>query len=125
MTGKRGPQIEKLLLEGCLPQDIDRVMEGYGMAMGPLATGDLAGLDIGAAVRKARGTVAPVADAVVAPGGFGQKTCKGYYDYDENRKRMPAPGGRGDHPRRRREDAGPPPQDRGPGDPRARCCCRW
>ncbi|MFC7474860.1 3-hydroxyacyl-CoA dehydrogenase NAD-binding domain-containing protein [Dankookia sp. GCM10030260] len=90
MTGKRGPQIEKLLLEGCLPQDIDRVMEAYGMAMGPLATGDLAGLDIGAAVRKARGTVAPVADAVVAAGRLGQKTSKGYYDYDENRKRMPS-----------------------------------
>jgi 3-hydroxyacyl-CoA dehydrogenase len=90
MTGKRGPQVEKLLLEGCLPQDIDRVMEGYGMAMGPLATGDLAGLDIGAAVRKARGTVAPIADAVVAQGRFGQKTSKGYYDYDENRKRMPS-----------------------------------
>ena len=90
MTGKRGPQIEKLLLEGCLPQDIDRVMEGYGMAMGPLATGDLAGLDIGAAVRKARGTVAPVADAVVAAGRLGQKTGKGYYDYDENRKRIPS-----------------------------------
>ncbi|HYZ32296.1 MAG TPA: 3-hydroxyacyl-CoA dehydrogenase NAD-binding domain-containing protein [Crenalkalicoccus sp.] len=90
MTGKRGPQVEKLLLEGCLPQDIDRVMEGYGMAMGPLATGDLAGLDIGAAVRKARGTVAPVADAVVAAGRLGQKTGKGYYDYDENRKRMPS-----------------------------------
>src|SRR3954469_13143785 len=90
MTGKRSPQIEKLLLEGCLPQDIDRVMEGYGMAMGPLATGDLAGLDIGAAVRKARGTVAPVADAVVAAGRLGQKTGKGYYDYDENRKRLPS-----------------------------------
>jgi 3-hydroxyacyl-CoA dehydrogenase len=90
MTGKRGPQVEKLLLEGCLPQDIDRVMEGYGMAMGPLATGDLAGLDIGAAVRKARGTVAPVADAVVAAGRLGQKTSKGYYDYDENRKRIPS-----------------------------------
>ncbi|WP_135469166.1 3-hydroxyacyl-CoA dehydrogenase NAD-binding domain-containing protein [Crenalkalicoccus roseus] len=90
MTGKRGPQVEKLLLEGCLPQDIDRVMEAYGMAMGPLATGDLAGLDIGAAVRKARGTVAPIADAVVAAGRLGQKTGKGYYDYDENRKRMPS-----------------------------------
>ncbi|SDB70696.1 3-hydroxyacyl-CoA dehydrogenase NAD-binding domain-containing protein [Belnapia rosea] len=90
MTGKRGPQVEKLLLEGCLPQDIDRVMEGYGMAMGPLATGDLAGLDIGAAVRKARGTVAPIADAVVTAGRLGQKTSKGYYDYDENRKRMPS-----------------------------------
>jgi 3-hydroxyacyl-CoA dehydrogenase len=91
MTGKRGPQIERLLLEGCLPQDIDRVMEGYGMAMGPLATGDLAGLDIGAAVRKARGTVAPVADAIVAAGRFGQKTGAGYYKYDEKRTRLPDP----------------------------------
>lgn len=91
MTGKRGPQVEKLLLEGCLPQDIDRVMEGYGMAMGPLATGDLAGLDIGAAVRKARGTVAPIADAIVAAGRFGQKTGAGYYRYDEKRNRLPDP----------------------------------
>src|SRR5215211_6924318 len=91
MTGKRGPQVEKLLLEGALPQDVDRVMEGYGMAMGPLATGDLAGLDIGAAVRKARGTVAPIADAIVAKGRFGQKTGAGYYRYDENRKRQPDP----------------------------------
>ncbi len=91
MTGKRGPQIEKLLLEGCLPADIDKVMEGYGMAMGPLATGDLAGLDIGAAVRKARGTVAPVADAIVAQGRFGQKTGAGYYKYDEKRTRLPDP----------------------------------
>ena len=91
MTGKRTPQVEKLLLEGCLPQDIDRVMETYGMAMGPLATGDLAGLDIGAAVRKARGTVAPIADAVVARGRFGQKTGKGWYMYDEKRTRLVDP----------------------------------
>jgi 3-hydroxyacyl-CoA dehydrogenase len=91
MTGKRGPQIERLLLEGCLPHDIDRVMEGYGMAMGPLATGDLAGLDIGAAVRKARGTRAVVADAIVAAGRLGQKTGKGYYLYDDKRNRLPDP----------------------------------
>ena len=91
MTGKRGPQIERLLIEGCMPQDIDRVMEAYGMAMGPLATGDLAGLDIGAAVRKARGTVAPVADAIVGAGRLGQKTSAGYYRYDENRRRLPDP----------------------------------
>ncbi|WPB85273.1 3-hydroxyacyl-CoA dehydrogenase NAD-binding domain-containing protein [Sediminicoccus rosea] len=91
MTGKRTPQVEKLLLEGCLPQDIDRVMETYGMAMGPCATGDLAGLDIGAAVRKARGTVAPIADAVVARGRFGQKTGKGWYMYDEKRNRLVDP----------------------------------
>lgn len=88
MTGKRGPQQEKLLLEGALPQDIDRVMEAYGMAMGPCATGDLAGLDIGAAVRRARGTVAPIADALVSAGRFGQKTSKGWYMYDEKRTRV-------------------------------------
>ena len=91
MTGKRTPQVEKLLLEGCLPQDIDRVMESYGMAMGPLATGDLAGLDIGAAVRKARGTVAPIADALFAAGRYGQKTSKGWYMYDEKRTRLVDP----------------------------------
>ena len=91
MTGKRGFQLERLLLEGALPQDIDRVMEAYGMAMGPCATGDLAGLDIGAAVRKARGTVAPIADAIVARGRFGQKTGKGWYLYDEKRQRQPDP----------------------------------
>ena len=61
------------------------------MAMGPCATGDLAGLDIGAAVRKARGTVAPIADAIVAQGRFGQKTGKGWYVYDEKRQRHPDP----------------------------------
>lgn len=91
MTGKRGPQLEKLLLEGALPQDVDRVMEGYGMAMGPCATGDLAGLDIGAAVRKARGTVAPIADALAAQGRYGQKTGKGWYLYDDKRARHPDP----------------------------------
>ncbi|MFN0164379.1 MAG: 3-hydroxyacyl-CoA dehydrogenase NAD-binding domain-containing protein [Burkholderiales bacterium] len=91
MTAKRSPQIERLLIEGCLPQDIDRVMEAYGMAMGPLATGDLAGLDIGAAARKRRGTIAPVADAIVAAGRFGQKTGSGYYKYDEKRRRQNDP----------------------------------
>ena len=91
ITGKRGPQMEALLMEGALPQDIDRVMEGYGMAMGPCATGDLAGLDIGAAVRRARGTVAPIADALVALGRYGQKTGKGWYMYDEKRTRLPDP----------------------------------
>ncbi len=90
MNGKRGLQIEKLLQEGCLPQDIDRVMETFGLAMGPLAIGDLAGLDIGAAVRKARGTVAPIADAVVAAGRIGQKVGRGYYDYDADRRRTPS-----------------------------------
>ena len=66
-------------------------MEAYGMAMGPCATGDLAGLDIGAAVRKARGTVAPIADALFAAGRYGQKTSKGWYMYDEKRTRIVDP----------------------------------
>ena len=91
ITGKRGSQQEKLLLEGAMPADIDRAMEAYGMAMGPCATGDLAGLDIGAAVRRARGTTAPIADALVALGRHGQKTGKGWYMYDEKRTRLPDP----------------------------------
>ena len=91
ITGKRASQLEKLLMEGALPADIDRAMEAYGMAMGPCATGDLAGLDIGAAVRRARGTTAPIADALVALGRFGQKTGRGWYMYDEKRTRLADP----------------------------------
>jgi 3-hydroxyacyl-CoA dehydrogenase len=118
MTGKRGPQVEKLLLEGALPQDIDRVMESYGMAMGPLATGDLAGLDIGAAVRKARGTVAPIADALAAQGATARRPARAGTSTTRS-----APAIRTRSRRRSSldmaEKAGPPPPDRGRRDPGA------
>jgi 3-hydroxyacyl-CoA dehydrogenase len=119
MTGKRGPQLEKLLLEGALPQDVDRVMEAYGMAMGPCATGDLAGLDIGAAVRKARGTVAPIADALAAQGPLRPEDRQGLVPLRREARPPPRPGGRGADPRHGGEGAGSPPPHRGRRDPGA------
>lgn len=83
MLAVRNAQGERLLLEGALPQDIDRAMTTFGFRMGPFAVSDLAGLDIGWHMRKATGKSAPVADALCEAGRFGQKTGKGYYLYSD------------------------------------------
>ncbi|MFQ3236820.1 MAG: 3-hydroxyacyl-CoA dehydrogenase [Paraglaciecola sp.] len=77
------------LLEGSTPQDIDAVMQRFGMAMGPLAVGDLAGIDIGYKAREGltdeeKGDVRTycIADALYEMGRLGQKTGAGYYQYD-------------------------------------------
>jgi 3-hydroxyacyl-CoA dehydrogenase len=77
------------LLEGSTPQDIDAVMQSFGMAMGPLAVGDLAGIDIGYKAREGltdeqKGDVRTycIADALYEMGRLGQKTGAGYYQYD-------------------------------------------
>jgi 3-hydroxyacyl-CoA dehydrogenase len=77
------------LLEGSTPQNIDAVMQKFGMAMGPLAVGDLAGLDIGYKARegltdKQKGDIRTycIADALYEMGRLGQKTGAGYYQYD-------------------------------------------
>ncbi|MFT4809073.1 MAG: 3-hydroxyacyl-CoA dehydrogenase [Paraglaciecola sp.] len=77
------------LLEGSIPQDIDAVMQNFGMAMGPLAVGDLAGIDIGYKAREGltdeqKGDVRTycIADALYEMGRLGQKTGAGYYQYD-------------------------------------------
>ena len=79
------------LLEGSMPQDIDAVMQNFGMAMGPLAVGDLAGIDIGYKAREGltdvqKGDVRTycIADALYEMGRLGQKTGAGYYQYDPN-----------------------------------------
>jgi len=87
MTARRGVQAERLLQEGALPQQVDKVLTDFGYPMGPFAVGDLAGLDIGAATRKRRGVVFPVADALVAAGRLGQKTGRGYYLYEPGARR--------------------------------------
>ncbi|MGB5486518.1 MAG: 3-hydroxyacyl-CoA dehydrogenase NAD-binding domain-containing protein [Lysobacterales bacterium] len=88
-----------LLLEGAKPEQIDRVLFEFGMPMGPIAMGDLAGIDIGARVREERrrnGTMPAderfglVADKLVAMGRFGQKTGAGVYLY-ETGSRTPVP----------------------------------
>ena len=82
MLSLRSRAVERLLLEGALPQEIDAALVGFGFPMGPLAAADLAGLDVGFRARKARGTVFPIADAICEAGRFGQKTNAGYYHYE-------------------------------------------
>ena len=84
------------MMEGASPSQIDAAMENWGMAMGPLAVGDLAGLDIGYKAREQlseeqKGDPASyrVADRLVEAGRLGQKSGAGYYRYDpETRQRM-------------------------------------
>jgi 3-hydroxyacyl-CoA dehydrogenase len=82
-----GREKELMLLEGATPERIDRALESFGMAMGPNAVGDLAGLDIGARAR-AQWKDRPddprfyrVSDLLVEHGRLGQKSGRGFYDY--------------------------------------------
>ncbi|MDP3083964.1 MAG: 3-hydroxyacyl-CoA dehydrogenase NAD-binding domain-containing protein [Rubrivivax sp.] len=76
-----------LLEEGCTPQQVDKAVEKFGFAMGPFRMGDLAGNDIGWAIRKRRYQEKPglryskTADLLCELGRFGQKTGAGWYDY--------------------------------------------
>ena len=87
------------VLEGSSPAGVDAAMENWGMAMGPLAVGDLAGLDIGYKAREALSDdrkgdprAFAVADALVEMGRLGQKSGSGYYTYDpETRARKEDP----------------------------------
>jgi 3-hydroxyacyl-CoA dehydrogenase len=83
MLARRTAQVERLLLEGALPAQVDKALTDFGFRMGPCAMGDLAGLDIGWRIRQATGKKAPVADALVEAGRLGQKTGRGYYLYPE------------------------------------------
>jgi 3-hydroxyacyl-CoA dehydrogenase len=88
---QRGREAERLLLEGALPQQVDKVLYDFGFPMGPFAMSDLAGLDVGWRGRKARGTRAPVADRLCEMGRFGQKTGSGFYRYEGDRTQRPDP----------------------------------
>jgi 3-hydroxyacyl-CoA dehydrogenase len=90
MLAQRGREAERLLIEGALPQQVDKVLTDFGFPMGPFAMGDLAGLDVGWRVRQARGTRAPIADALYEAGRLGQKTSNGYYHYEPG-SRAPLP----------------------------------
>jgi 3-hydroxyacyl-CoA dehydrogenase len=88
-----------LLEEGALPQQVDRVIEDFGFAMGPFRVSDLAGLDVGWYIRKRQAATRPahlrysqVADRICELGRFGQKTGAGYYRYEAgNRTPIPDP----------------------------------
>ncbi len=76
-----------LLEEGCTPEQVDKAVEKFGFAMGPFRMGDLAGNDIGWAIRKRRYVEKPgmryskTADLLCEMGRYGQKTGAGWYDY--------------------------------------------
>jgi 3-hydroxyacyl-CoA dehydrogenase len=98
MIEKYGQQSLFLLDEGCSPQQVDAAAYKWGMAMGPLAMGDMAGLDIGWEIRKRRYVERPnfvysrIGDKVAELGRFGQKTGKGWYKYNlPDRKPIPDP----------------------------------
>ncbi len=90
MLHQRGIQAEKLILEGALPHQVDKVLTDFGFPMGPFAMGDLAGLDVGWRIRKGRGVKSPVADRICELGRFGQKTGAGWYRYEKG-DRTPIP----------------------------------
>jgi 3-hydroxyacyl-CoA dehydrogenase len=81
-----------LLEEGCTPQQVDKAIEKFGFAMGPFRMGDLAGNDIGWAIRKRRYVDKPglryskTADLLCELGRFGQKTGAGWYDYHPGKR---------------------------------------
>jgi 3-hydroxyacyl-CoA dehydrogenase len=97
MLAAYGGEVQAMNLEGAMPQEIDGALEKWGMAMGPLAVSDLAGLDVGYRIRKERKLTgeaaqhARIPDKIVEMGRLGQKTGAGYYKYDENRKRQVDP----------------------------------
>jgi len=98
MLEKYGQQSLFLLDEGASPQQVDRALQSWGMAMGPFAMYDMAGNDIGWEIRKRRYQERPdfvysrVADRICEQGRFGQKTGKGFYRYEAgSRKPLPDP----------------------------------
>ncbi len=98
MIEKYGQQSLFLLDEGCTPQQVDAAAQKWGLAMGPFAMGDMAGLDIGWEIRKRRYKERPdfvysrIGDRVAELGRFGQKTGRGWYLYEPgSRKPIPDP----------------------------------
>ena len=98
MFGPYRREAQFLVEEGASIEAVDKALYDFGMAMGPMATGDLAGLDVGWRIRKEYrhlekpGIRQPFAeDRLCELGRFGQKTDAGWYKYDENRRALPDP----------------------------------
>jgi 3-hydroxyacyl-CoA dehydrogenase len=98
MVARYGAAAHDLIMAGALPNQVDKALEDFGMAMGPFRMSDLAGLDIGWAARKRRAAEFPdrdfsnVADDLCEAGRFGQKTGAGFYRYEAgSRNAIPDP----------------------------------
>jgi 3-hydroxyacyl-CoA dehydrogenase len=98
MFGPYRREAQFLVEEGAEVEAVDNALVEFGMAMGPLSTGDLAGLDVGWRIRKEYrdlekpGVRQPIAeDRLCEMGRYGQKTLAGWYRYDESRRALPDP----------------------------------
>ncbi|HYL11213.1 MAG TPA: 3-hydroxyacyl-CoA dehydrogenase NAD-binding domain-containing protein [Candidatus Acidoferrales bacterium] len=98
MFGPYRREAQFLVEEGASVEAVDKALYDYGMAMGPMATGDLAGLDVGWRIRKEYrhlekpGVRQPIAeDRLCEMGRYGQKTGAGWYKYDAERRAIPDP----------------------------------
>ena len=89
ILAQRQREANKLILEGALPWDIDDALFEFGFPMGPFAMSDLAGLDIGWNKETSRGET--IREKLCENDRFGQKSGKGFYIYDENRKKSSDP----------------------------------
>jgi 3-hydroxyacyl-CoA dehydrogenase len=89
ILGQRQREANKLIMEGAMPWDVDRVLYDFGFPMGPFAMSDLAGLDIGWVKERSKGET--IRDVLCEMDRRGQKTGAGWYDYDENRNAKPSP----------------------------------
>ena len=90
-------QAQFLIEEGAFPEQVDRVIQDFGFPMGPFALSDLAGIDVGWRVRQHREHSRPkhlrysaIGDRLYEMGRYGQKTSKGWYQYEEG-SRIPIP----------------------------------
>ena len=89
MLAERQREANRLVEEGAMPWDVDRVLYDFGLPMGPFAMSDLAGLDIGWS--KETNKNESLRDKLCAMDRRGQKTGAGFYDYDSARKASPSP----------------------------------
>jgi 3-hydroxyacyl-CoA dehydrogenase len=88
MLAQRQREAQALILEGAKPWNVDRVLVAFGFPMGPFQMSDLAGLDIGWSAETSKS--ATVREVLCERGRRGQKTGKGFYDYDESRHPTPS-----------------------------------
>jgi 3-hydroxyacyl-CoA dehydrogenase len=89
MLSQRQREAQKLILEGAMPWEVDRVLYDFGLPMGPFAMSDLAGLDIGWSKETSKSST--IREILCEMGRRGQKTGAGFYDYDEARNAKPSP----------------------------------
>lgn len=88
-------EAEFLVEDGASPAEIDAAMEGFGMAMGPFAVFDMAGLEIAWARRKRQAATrdpaeryVDIADRLCEAGRFGQKSGRGWYSYESGKREV-------------------------------------